>query len=68
MGGLIGGSFSLLSKDEVYRVHLASLYILEKVGLKVNSEKALNVLKEGGAYVDFKEKRVWIPKASLRRP
>jgi len=42
MGGLIGGSFSLLSKDEVYRVHLASLYILKKAGLKVNSEKALN--------------------------
>ena len=55
--------FSILSRDEVYKVHMASLHILEKIGLKINSRKALEILAEAGAYVDFNDKRVRMPQS-----
>lgn len=56
-----GGQYKVLSNDEVYDIHLASLEVLEKVGIVVNDDYILSVLKENGAVVDNKLKRVWIP-------
>jgi trimethylamine--corrinoid protein Co-methyltransferase len=51
----------VLSKEEISKIHYASLEILQDVGLRIRSDKALGILDEAGARVDFKEKRAWIP-------
>lgn len=43
----------ILSADEIETVHLKSLEILQEIGIRVESEKALTVLKEAGADVNF---------------
>jgi len=44
--------FSILSHDQVYEIHRASLEVLEKVGYKILCEEAVNLLKKAGAGVD----------------
>jgi trimethylamine--corrinoid protein Co-methyltransferase len=51
----------ILSKDEIEKVHLTILQILEKVGIKIHNEQALNLLKNAGAEIDEKTHRVNIP-------
>lgn len=53
--------FEVLSKDELYRLHLASLDILEEVGVKVPVEEALKLCADAGADVDFKRQIVKMP-------
>ena len=43
---------SILSSDDVEQVHENTLYVLEETGVKVLSEKALDMLERGGAIVD----------------
>ncbi|UCE91194.1 MAG: trimethylamine methyltransferase family protein [Methanobacteriota archaeon] len=43
---------SILSRDDIERVHEKTLYVLEETGVKVLSEKALDTLEHGGALVD----------------
>lgn len=43
---------SILSSDDVEQVHENTLYVLEETGVKVLSEKALDLLERGGALVD----------------
>lgn len=45
-------SFSVLSQDQVYEIHRASLEVLEKVGYKIHCGEALRLLKKAGARVD----------------
>lgn len=52
---------SILSRDEIEAVHEKTLDILESPGVMVRSEKALRLLEEGGARVDWKEMRASIP-------
>jgi len=54
-------SFKVLSQDEVYAVHLATLEILERTGVVIDSERAREILKEAGSTVDEKRKLVKIP-------
>jgi trimethylamine--corrinoid protein Co-methyltransferase len=54
-------SLKILSQDEIYAIHLATLEILEKTGVIIESENARNVLKEAGCTVDQKKKLVLIP-------
>jgi trimethylamine--corrinoid protein Co-methyltransferase len=51
----------ILSRDEIERVHLTVLQILEKVGVRIHNEQALSLLKDAGAEVDEKTHRVYIP-------
>ena len=44
--------FSVLSKDQVYEIHRASLEVLEKTGYKIESKVALDLLKQAGARVN----------------
>lgn len=46
--------FNPLTKEEEDDVHVASISILEKVGMKVTSPKVLSMLEEHGASVDRK--------------
>ena len=43
---------TLLSQEEKERIHGQSLEILQKVGVKFNSEKAIKILEEAGCEVD----------------
>ena len=51
-----------LSEDEQSKVHEKSIRILEEVGVKFLSDKALQVLKKNGARVDYSEKLAKIPR------
>jgi trimethylamine--corrinoid protein Co-methyltransferase len=46
---------SVLSQEEIGRVHMASLRILEEVGVRVHGELALPLLAEAGALVETGE-------------
>lgn len=54
---------SILSKDEIELVHENTLKILEETGIRVLSPRALAVLERGGARIDKKESRAWIPES-----
>jgi len=51
----------VISGKDVERVHLASLDILDQIGIKVFSERALKILADAGAEVDFKAAVAKIP-------
>jgi len=51
----------ILSDEDVEKIHQATLNVLEEVGVKFPSEKALKIFAEAGAKVDFKSQIVKIP-------
>lgn len=53
----------LLSDSEKERIHADTLKVLEIVGVRYYSEKALKLLEAGGARVDYEEKIAHIPPA-----
>ena len=56
--------FEILSEDQVYALHSASLEILQRTGMNVHNKEALNIFREGGAYVEGD--RVKIPPVMVR--
>jgi len=52
---------SVLSRDEVERVHERTLEMLIDPGVKVDSERVLGILEKGGAAVDRRTMRAGIP-------
>ena len=56
-----GGKFSVLSRDQIYDIHMATLEVLEKTGVLVKEENALKLLDDAGAVVDYETQRVHIP-------
>ncbi len=56
----------LLTEKEIQKIHSASLYILEKTGVKIEHEEALTLLREAGA--DVKDRnRVRIPSSLIEK-
>jgi len=53
---------TFLSQEEIEAIHNASLQVLEKTGIKVMSETALDILKKGGAKVDYGTNRAVLPR------
>ncbi|MCF8068375.1 MAG: trimethylamine methyltransferase family protein [Desulfobacterales bacterium] len=51
---------NMMSDDELNRIHEATLTLLQETGVRVTSEKALNIFEEAGAGVDKKNKIVKI--------
>ena len=51
-----------LSENEQLKIHENSIKILEEVGVKFLSDKALKVLENNGATVDYAEKLAKIPR------
>jgi len=51
----------VLDRDSINNIHLNSLELLEKMGVKVFSKEALTILEESGADVDHKKQMAWIP-------
>ena len=57
-GGL---GLKIFTDDELYEIHLATLEVLQKTGLFIEGEEALDILDGGGAIVDPKKKVVKFP-------
>ena len=57
-GGL---GLKIFTDDELYEIHLATLEVLQKTGLFIEDEEALDILDGGGAIVDPKKKVVKFP-------
>lgn len=59
-GKLSSGGFSLnvLTDDELYEIHLATLEVLKDTGVYVESEEAREIFSAGGAEIDEKTKVV----------
>lgn len=53
--------FKILSDDEVQKIHSATLWILESIGVRFEDEDALRVLKDAGATVDPKTQLTKLP-------
>jgi len=57
-----GMGLNLLSDDELYELHLATLELLEQTGVRVEHERALDIFEgAAGVVVDRKEQLVKIP-------
>jgi trimethylamine--corrinoid protein Co-methyltransferase len=63
--GLTGGSFKLLSEGDIEKIHQTAMRVIEEVGFEVNSELALRLFAEAGAWVDEKRHRVRLPKEKV---
>jgi trimethylamine--corrinoid protein Co-methyltransferase len=57
---------SVLSKEDIELVHEKTLWILEETGIAVLSKKALAILETGGARIDGKAMRTWIPESMVK--
>ena len=55
------GIFEYFTKEEIDKIHNATLEVLEKVGVKIEEENALKLLDSIGADVDFTKKIAKIP-------
>ncbi len=54
-------NYQVLSEKEKERIHDDSLKILLEVGVRYISEKALKILEQHGAIIDWKDKSAKIP-------
>ena len=64
--------FSIINKEKIEKIHQASLYVLEKIGIKFDNTNALTILADAGADVDTTNNLVKIPenlvKEALTKP
>ncbi|MEM2440537.1 MAG: trimethylamine methyltransferase family protein [Candidatus Bathyarchaeia archaeon] len=58
---LKGNKLEILNSNELYEIHLATLDVLDSVGVKVFSPNALKLLEDAGAVVDKKRNTARIP-------
>ena len=56
--GPTGGQYQPLTREQIEQIHQASLTVLERTGIHVENEEALDLYRQGGARVDGK--RVYI--------
>ena len=63
--GLAGGQYQPLLPEEVERIHTASLTVLERTGIHVENETALNLFRRGGARIEGP--RVHIPATTVEK-
>jgi len=57
---------SVLSRNDIQRIHSASLDILEDVGVMLDHEEVLRGLEKAGARVDYEKKTARIPEFLLK--
>lgn len=55
-----GFSLNMYTPDELQQIHLASLEVLWREGVHVNSKAAMDLFKDGGAVVDYSTRKVQI--------
>ena len=50
-----------LTRDELYKVHVSALEVLERTGVQIYEDEALRLLQDAGCDVDLGSRRVKIP-------
>jgi trimethylamine--corrinoid protein Co-methyltransferase len=55
------GIFKIFSQEEIYRIHVTTLEVLENIGVRIENERAFSLLRDSGADVDQNTKIVKIP-------
>ena len=58
---LRGGQLRFLDRRQIYDIHMAALEILEKVGVKIESQMIFDIFKDAGARVNPDKKIAYIP-------
>jgi trimethylamine--corrinoid protein Co-methyltransferase len=58
--------FEVLSREEVERIHTASMEVLATVGVKVEWKTAREIFREAGAQIDDEGQCVRIPEDLVR--
>lgn len=58
--------FNLLTEEEIYDIHVAAMEVLERVGVRIQHDRALEILKDAGAIIDEKKKVAKIPEYLVR--
>jgi len=56
----------ILSRDDIYKIHTASLEILEQVGVVFKHKDALKIFEDAGANVDYRRELVKIPERLVK--
>ena len=56
-----GFGFNVFNDEEINKIHLATLEVMEKTGLYVGTPEAMDVLESGGAKVDREKKIAKFP-------
>ena len=54
-------NFQILTNEQLDKIHLSAIKVLENVGVKVTTEKALKIFSDAGANVKWEQKVVKIP-------
>ncbi|WP_419025043.1 trimethylamine methyltransferase family protein [Emergencia sp.] len=54
-------NLTVLSEDEVYKIHMNVMEVLWQVGILVEEEQSLKLLEKNGAKVDYNLQRAYIP-------
>ncbi len=63
---IVGGPFEILSRDDLDKIHGATMEVLRRLGIKVLEPKALELFDQAGADVDWKTRTVKIPENLLK--
>ena len=64
--GPIGAPFEILSRDDLDKIHGATMEVLQRLGIKVLEHNALDLFDDAGADVDKKTRIVRIPESLVR--
>lgn len=67
VSGIKGGQLKVLSEEDTHQIHMATLAVLEEVGIKIEHEAALKLMTDNGCKVDFKKCMVKIPEDVLKK-
>lgn len=65
--GLKGGQYKVLTDAQIKDIHIATLEVLKEVGVKVEYRPALEIFRDNGCEVNFKERIVKIPEHILNK-
>lgn len=65
-GAKVRRPLQVLDEDDVVRVDVGSIEILQKTGIRFHDQRALRIFHEAGAEVDFAKEMVRIPETLLR--
>lgn len=64
--GLKGGQLKVLSEEDIHQVHMATLEVLEDIGVKIENRPALELMADNGCRVDFNKQMVKVPEYVLK--
>ena len=60
-------NYKVLNDEQIYRIHLGVLQVLEEVGMFIEHDGALKIFADNGCKVDFDKRRVYITSTRLDR-